>query len=85
MTCKSNSNAKPNPGQQHSSFHLLLHSNAGLVFLFVGLLCCAGGGLAVPGRPGPMVWGDMEGRLEEIQEDYLAASPAKLIVTAREP
>merc|ERR1712015_324576 len=34
MTCKSNSNAKPNPGQHHSSFHLLLHSNAGLVFLF---------------------------------------------------
>ena len=33
MTCKSNSNAKPNPGQHHSSFHLLLHSNAGLVFL----------------------------------------------------
>ena len=34
MTCKSNSNAKPNPGQHHSSFHLPLHSNAGLVFLF---------------------------------------------------
>ena len=34
MTCKSNSNAKPNPGQHHSSFHLLLHSNPGLVFLF---------------------------------------------------
>ena len=38
MTCKSNSNAKPNPGQHHSSFHLLLHSNAGLVFLFI-LIC----------------------------------------------
>ena len=35
MTCKSNSNAKPNPGQHHSSFHLLLHSNAGLVFLLI--------------------------------------------------
>ena len=34
MTCKSNSNAKPNPGQHHSSFHLPLHSNAGLMFLF---------------------------------------------------
>ena len=34
MTCKSNSNAKPNPGQHHSSFHLPLHSNAGLVFLW---------------------------------------------------
>merc|ERR1712055_1262152 len=33
MTCKSNSNAKPNPGQHHSSFHLPLHSNARLVFL----------------------------------------------------
>ena len=31
MTCKSNSNAKPTPGQHHSSFHLPLHSNAGLV------------------------------------------------------
>ena len=38
MTCKSNSNAKPNPGQHHSSFHLLLHSNAGLVFLFIKAL-----------------------------------------------
>ena len=34
MLCKYNSNTKPNPGQHHSSFHLLLHSNAGLVFLF---------------------------------------------------
>ena len=32
MTCKSNSNAKLNPGQHHSSFHLPLHSNAGLSF-----------------------------------------------------
>merc|ERR1712001_650628 len=36
---KSNTNAKPNPGQHHSSFHLLLHSNAGLVFLFADNLC----------------------------------------------
>ena len=35
MSCKYNSNAKPNPGQNHSSFHLLAHSNAGLVFLFI--------------------------------------------------
>ena len=34
ISCKYNSNAKPNPGQHHSSFHLLAHSNAGLVFLF---------------------------------------------------
>lgn len=32
-----------------------------------------------------MVWGDMEGRMEAIQGDYLAASPAKLAVVAREP
>merc|ERR1712074_418814 len=38
MTCKSNSNAKPNPGQHHSSFHLLPHSNAGLVFLLCPML-----------------------------------------------
>ena len=29
-----NTNTKPNTGQHHSSFHLPLHSNAGLVFLF---------------------------------------------------
>ena len=48
MTCKSNSNAKPNPGQHHSSFHLLLHSNAGLVFL----LNLGEGGEGCSGRGG---------------------------------
>ena len=33
MSCKYNSNAKPDPGQHHSSFHLPAPSNAGLVFL----------------------------------------------------
>ena len=38
MSGKYNSNAKPNPGQHYSSFYLLAHSNAGLVFLFVHVL-----------------------------------------------
>ena len=36
MSCKYNSNAKQNPSQHHSSFHLPAHSNSGLVFLFPG-------------------------------------------------
>ena len=38
MPCKYKSNATPNPGQHHSSSHLLAHSNAQLVFLFHDLL-----------------------------------------------
>ena len=39
MSSKSNSNAKPNPDQHHSSFHLPAHSNAGLVFLLGRKTC----------------------------------------------
>jgi len=41
--------------------------------------------LYVPGRGGPLVWGDMEGRLEKLQSDYIASNPSKLSTSAREP
>jgi hypothetical protein len=41
--------------------------------------------LYVPGRGRPLVWGDMEGRLEKLQSDYIASNPSKLSTFAREP
>jgi hypothetical protein len=41
--------------------------------------------MAVPGRPGPLVWGDMESRLEELQTAFQAGGASKLSVTSREP
>ena len=41
-------------------------------------------GYWVPGRPGPLVWGDLAGKLEEEQDKYLKMFPTKLNVTSRE-
>ena len=39
----------------------------------------------VPGRPGPLVWGDLEDKLEGQQNYYLTKHKHKLKITAREP
>ena len=42
-------------------------------------------GYWVPGRPGPLVWGDLEGKLEKVQNQHIKMFPQKLNVTARDP
>ena len=42
-------------------------------------------GYWVPGRPGPVVWGDLEGKLEEVQSKFVKLNPIKLNVTSRDP
>ena len=42
-------------------------------------------GYWVPGRPGPLVWGDLEGKLEKVQTQHIKMFPQKLNVTSRDP
>ena len=42
-------------------------------------------GYWVPGRPGPLVWGDLEGKLEKVQNQHIKMFPQKLNVTSRDP
>lgn len=42
-------------------------------------------GYWVPGSPGPLVWGDLLGKLETEQKKYQEAFPIKLNITARDP
>ena len=42
-------------------------------------------GYWVPGRPGPLVWGDLVGKLEKVQNQHIKMFPQKLNVTARDP
>ena len=42
-------------------------------------------GYWVPGSPGPLVWGDLLGKLETEQKKYQETFPIKLNITARDP
>merc|ERR1712012_169175 len=42
-------------------------------------------GYWVPGAPGPLVWGDLTGKLEEAQKSYLKKYPTKHNITSRDP
>ena len=42
-------------------------------------------GYWVPGAPGPLVWGDLLGKLETEQRKYQETFPTKLNVTDRDP